>query len=195
MRQRLLESTEPLGRFALANSLAAMLLVGLFLIAGEWVGRRLSSGSAVSGRSGALGLAVLSVLTVVIAFVLLLTKSRTAMVGACCGAVIAVTLSLRGRWRQVLYPAVLVCGGVGLLVAVTWAAGGLDALVVTEAPKSLEYRMEYWIGTWRVIADQPWLGVGPGNFRQSYLGHKLEKSSEEILDPHNFLLEAWVTEG
>jgi len=90
----------------------------------------------------------------------------------------------------------LVAAGVlSLLVFVTWAAGGLDRLVVTEAPKSLEYRTEYWLGAWRVIQDHPWLGVGPGNFRQHYLAHKVAKSSEEVLDPHNFLLDAWSAGG
>ena len=63
------------------------------------------------------------------------------------------------------------------MTLVTWAAGGLDRFVVTEAGKSLEYRREYWIGAWGVIQEHPLVGVGPGNFRQHYLAHKLAKSS------------------
>ncbi len=40
-----------------------------------------------------------------------------------------------------------------------------------------------------------WSGVGPGNFRASYLRYKLPVSSEEILDPHNLFLEVWATAG
>ena len=38
-------------------------------------------------------------------------------------------------------------------------------------------------------------GVGPGNFREHYLAHKLPESSEEIADPHNFLLDVWANAG
>ena len=69
---------------------------------------------------------------------------------------------------------------------------------LTESPKSLGYRAEYWIGAWGVITDGPrtWLtGHGPGNFSGPYVRHKLPRSSEEILDPHNLVLEVWATAG
>jgi hypothetical protein len=197
MRQRLIESSEPIARFALANSFAAILLVSLFLAVGEtaasWRARTAAGATPMQTSALVRGLAIALVLF--IAFVLLLTKSRTAFAGAAAGGVIATVLEFRGRVRAALFAGVLALGTAGMLAAVTWAAGGLDRLVVTEAPKSLEYRMEYWIGTWKVIQDHPWLGVGSGNFRQHYLTHKLAKSSEEVLDPHDFLLEAWVTGG
>ncbi|QDT52856.1 O-Antigen ligase [Caulifigura coniformis] len=197
MRQRLLESSEPLGRFALTNSLAALLLVGLILSLGEaftlW---------QAGGRSTAQGPAdphvskiVLTIAALLIAFVLLLTKSRTAWGGCLAGGMTAAVVGTRGRWKSVIGWGVVAAGAMAVLVAATWAAGGLDRLVLTEAPKSLEYRTEYWIGAWRVIQQHPWIGIGPGNFRQHYLAHKLAKSSEEVLDPHNFLLEAWATSG
>jgi tetratricopeptide (TPR) repeat protein len=186
MRQRLLESSEPLGRFALANSLAALLLVALCLAAGEaivvWRER------AAEPRTARFGLTAVALL---IAFVFLLTKSRSAWAGGMAGGMVAAVLSAHGRLKTGLY-----LGGVlGLLVIVAAAAGGLDRQIVTEAKKSLEYRTEYWIGAWGVIQEHPLLGVGPGNFRQHYLAHKMAKSSEEVLDPHNFLLEAWATGG
>ena len=46
-----------------------------------------------------------------------------------------------------------------------------------------------------MLQESPWFGAGPGNFRQSYLRHKVAESSEEIRDPHNFLLEAWTSGG
>src|SRR5690606_22676235 len=49
------------------------------------------------------------------------------------------------------------------------------------------------------LITEPWrnvvAGVGPGNFAGPYLRHKLPTSSEEISDPHNFLLEIWATSG
>ena len=46
-----------------------------------------------------------------------------------------------------------------------------------------------------MIADHPWLGCGPGNFQDTYTQYKLPEASEEIADPHNFLLEIWATAG
>jgi len=73
--------------------------------------------------------------------------------------------------------------------------GGLDRFVIAEAPKSLRYRLEYWQGTWGVLQQHPWWGIGPGNFRSHYLQYKLAQSSEEISDPHNLLLDTWVNGG
>jgi len=193
MRQRLIESTEPLGRFALANSLAAILLVGMILLAGEVVAIWRANAAAASMRQ--LGEHIALVLLLVVAFVFVLTKSRTAIAGALAGTLLALIVGFRGRWRYVLYWGSLLTAAMTFLAGIVWAAGGLDRLVISEAPKSLVYRTEYWIGTWRVIQRHPLLGVGPGNFRQEYLAEKLSQSSEEILDPHQFILEAWVTGG
>jgi hypothetical protein len=46
-----------------------------------------------------------------------------------------------------------------------------------------------------MIAVRPWLGCGPGNFQDVYTQYKLPEASEEIADPHNFLLEIWATAG
>jgi Tfp pilus assembly protein PilF len=46
-----------------------------------------------------------------------------------------------------------------------------------------------------MIADHPWLGCGPGNFQEAYTRYKLPEASEEVADPHDFLLEVWATAG
>ena len=49
-----------------------------------------------------------------------------------------------------------------------------------------------------MITDGPrtWLtGHGPGNFSGPYVRHKLARSSEEIIDPHNLVLEVWAASG
>ena len=38
-------------------------------------------------------------------------------------------------------------------------------------------------------------GARPGELRGPYLRHKLPEASEEILDPHNMVLEVWATAG
>ena len=85
-----------------------------------------------------------------------------------------------------------------LLGGIGWATGGVDRLVLSESGKSLRYRLEYWRGTWGVLRESATnfiVGVGPGNFRQHYLRHKLPESSEEVADPHNLLLDAWANGG
>ncbi|MBX3442994.1 MAG: O-antigen ligase family protein [Planctomyces sp.] len=198
LRQRLIDSTEPLGRFALTNTFAALLaaawLIGFGLQAQPGTGARIVHWS-VQGA---------------IACVLLLTKSRTAWVGTLAGLVVGGLQWFRGRreesastesaesarrsqrLRRRMFAGLVAAAAI---IALAWSTGGIDRLVFSEAPKSLQYRLEYWRGTWGVIAEHPWLGVGTGNFRQHYLGKKLAGSSEEILDPHNLYLDAWANGG
>jgi cytochrome c-type biogenesis protein CcmH/NrfG len=192
LRQRVLESNEPFGRFALANTLAGALacffVLASVLVADRW---RLSSRWTRTLMIGIVGL---------IGFSLLLTKSRTAWTGALCGAIaVAGTLLVRdsvaGSVRRVLLTLASISGAMVLVAAVAVPLGLIDRQVFTEAPKSLSYRFQYWRGAWEVISEHPLLGVGPGNFRSHYLLHKLPGASEEISDPHNALLDVWATGG
>ncbi len=191
LRQRVLASTEPLGRFALANTFGGLLAVGILLLAGMTVQLRSAQRSGIRVAAVALG-------WILSGYCLVLTKSRTAWLGLLAG-VAAWGMGLRGTgaisrqaWRVT---------GAGLLLVVllfgaAWWSGAVDRLVIAESPKSVRYRLEYWTGTWGVIRDAPVFGVGgAGNFRQHYLRHKLAGSSEEILDPHNFVLDVWANGG
>ncbi len=190
IRQRLLASSEPIGRFALANTLGGLLAAGLVLLAGvtfeQWRAR----------APQAWGL-VLAIASVLVTYCLVLTKGRTAWVGAAAGAVAWWLISRRrgGITRPALWAAGTVLAAIVVLLWFAARSGGFDREVVGEAPKSLQYRLEYWTATRRVIAEHPLLGVGPGNFRQNYLKHKLAGASEEVLDPHNLFLDAWANGG
>jgi hypothetical protein len=190
LRQRLLDSTEPLGRFALTNTLAGFLAAGFILLMGgaSTMRRRVAAKWRVS-------LLLLSALLV--AFCLVLTKSRTAWTGLLVGAFGWGLLSLkRSRPLRLMLRSAVAAGFVlaALVLIAAWS-GGLDRLVLTEAPKSLGYRREYWTASVGTIQDHPLFGTGPGNFRQHYLKHKLPGSSEEILDPHNQFLDVWAGGG
>ncbi len=191
-----LGSTEPFAFFALTNTLAGVLTVCLIFLCDA--GTRLFTGSTLAeGHSWRRGLCLLLPLALV-GYCLLLTKSRTAWLGCVVGGsylLIAMLLQHPRQRRLVLkLGACVILVGLGLLV-VTWGLGGVDTEVLTEAGKSLRYRGEYWSASSTMLADQWWLGVGPGNFRQNYLAYKLPESSEEILDPHNLLLDAWANGG
>jgi hypothetical protein len=188
---RLLGSREPTGPYALANTLAGVLLVPtvvtVALALGSW---------GLGQRGWSIGSVVPLIATLLCC--LLLTKSRTAYLG------LAVALGYVG-WRlrrtatRRVQIAVAALGllALAMLVTVLVATGQLDRQVLTEARKSLGYRAEYGVGTWHVLADGGawWRGLGPGNFGARYLHHKLPQASEAISDPHNLFLEAWTTGG
>ena len=189
---RLVASSEPFGLFALANTLSG-LLVAWGTVAAGVLARRLRSGQRLVGWIGP-GLAV-----AVIGFCLLLTKSRTAWAGLIAAAFVWATLAclpgrieLRRHWvLGLLGAAAFVAAAVGIAAV----SGGLDRAVLTEATKSLQYRAQYWTGAAKVVREHPVLGTGPGNFRQHYLRFKAPESSEEIAEPHNFVLDVWTSGG
>jgi hypothetical protein len=85
-----------------------------------------------------------------------------------------------------------------VIVGVGLATGRLDRLVFTQSGKSMLYRQQYWTGAWRAINGSSsafWHGFGPGNFAAPYVLYKLPEASEEVSDPHNFVLEVWATAG
>ena len=193
---RVLQSNEVYSTFGLANSLAGFLLGPLILlVAVGWDNLQHREGRG----SRAWALALAAPLGALLLTCLLLTKSRSAYLGL--AAALAV-LAWRER-RRVSAPRLAAGAIAGLVVVSALVAAGvksgrLDRQVLTESTKSLGYRVEYWIGAWGVITDGPrtWLtGHGPGNFSGPYVRHKLARSSEEILDPHNLVLEVWAASG
>ncbi|MBX3413663.1 MAG: O-antigen ligase family protein [Pirellulales bacterium] len=183
-----LHSIEPTATFALTNSLAGFLTPWLLVLAGAIVTlpARLGSRKRILSTFAATGAALL--------LVLLLTKSRSAVVGLSAGAAL---LALSPSIRRHLFTrrAAAIVGLLLVVIVVAVATGGVDIEVLAEAPKSLAYRFEYWRASWSLIAAQPVWGVGPGEFKDAYSTVKLPTASEEISDPHNFVLEIWSTAG
>lgn len=132
---------------------------------------------------------------VVIGGCFFLTKSRASWAAASCGIALAVYCGREGASRSSWRLVVLVAIGVVAMVLGTLLVGGLDVQVLSEAPKSLLYRLEYWQATAQMIRDHPLWGVGVGNFQNYYTSYKLPQASETVADPHNFLFEIWATAG
>ncbi|HTN75967.1 MAG TPA: O-antigen ligase family protein, partial [Pirellulaceae bacterium] len=134
-------------------------------------------------------------LFVLLLLVLVLTKSRTALLATVGGAALAIWyLSPLGKRLDVRIP--LAVGAVLIACLIGGVASGLlDTKVLSEAPKSLLYRVQYWQSTAAMIAERPWFGCGPGNFQDTYLRYQLPEASENISDPHNFVLEIWANFG
>ena len=188
---RLLSSSEPFATFSLANTLAGILATVLVLLIGQtstvW-----TSGQRTRGWQ----FAILLIQVALLAYCLVLTKSRSAWAGAMGGLLIIAIVQLRTTAARRIFQWGL--AGVTAIVFVAGAAayfGALDKEVILESPRSLQFRLFYWTGALKAMREQPFWGAGPGNFRQVYLEHKADESSEEILDPHNFILEAWSAGG
>lgn len=217
-------SREPLGTFALTNSLAGFLLPWTLILGSILLGGERGASSATLqgdgpprqevGQGGKTGRSAEPVRTLggvgfwkwpisvgrlaclaILLLCLILTKSRSAYVGLVLGGTVVLLNSRRlsGKLpRGIAVVALAVAIGLGALVALT---RGVDWEVLTEAGKSLGYRWQYWQATLGIIADHPLFGCGPGNFRYAYTRYKLPEASEEISDPHNFLLEVAATAG
>ncbi len=185
-RDRLM-STEPYGTFGLPNSLAGFLAT--WLVVGT--GMLFMAIASRPQRIEWIGLLATMVLT--IGFCLTLTKSRTAWLAALVGLVGLVLSPLARRSRgAVALAGGLVVGGLLLaLAALSWA----DPLVISEAPLSVRYRLEYWMGCVAIAKDHPWFGCGVGNFQEFYPQYMQPWSSETVADPHNFWFELLATAG
>ena len=84
--------------------------------------------------------------------------------------------------------------------AIVIIAAGVSVAVVRPAAlepamRSFHFRWEYWRSTLAMIGDHPLFGCGPGNFKDYYTRYKLPEASEEVSDPHNFLLEMAANAG
>ncbi len=182
-------SVEPIGRFVLANTLGGLLACLCTLFVASMIERfRTTSPLQLIVSLSATGLLLTC---------LLLTKSRTGMLGLFVGLGIFLMQKL---FVQTLSKAAIKQGGMALvvvllLVTTLFFTGSLDLEVLLEAGKSMQYRVQYWVATFAMLQDSPVFGVGPGNFRQHYLQFKLPGSSEEINDPHNLLLDVWANGG
>ncbi len=182
----------PTGTFALANSLAAMLLGGLVAMIGILISawRDFGMNRRVLWIAG----------TATVAGMLLATSSRTAVVALLLlGASVAVVQlrhyedlakKIQGWFRGLATVAVIgmagLTSGIYLLKGTAW---------FQQAPLSLAIRFSYWRACFGMLSENLWLGVGPGQFKARYESFRAAASTEQIADPHQFLLQTVTTGG
>lgn len=181
-----LDSPEPTATFALTNSLAGLLTPWLVVLCG------LPGGALFRQPRYAWRLVLPAFL---VAAALVLTRSRTAylatFIGACLTLLCNTPLGRRINWRMLTMIGLLcTAAAIGGVVS-----GVLDVDVLKDSPKSVLFRLQYWQATAQIIRQFPLVGAGPGNFQDTYKWFQLPEASENIADPHNFILEVWATGG
>ena len=180
----------PTGTFALANSLAGVLVVGVAIALGTFGVRfRLSSVSERIIWVASLGLLVSA---------LLMARSRSGLLAAFGAACVLMCLflstNLAARKRKTITRMALVLAVTGGLTALGITAFGKREWIAT-AHASVAYRLEYWKTTLAIALDNPWFGTGPGNFQMQYVKYRSEAANEQIAEPHNFFFETLATGG
>ena len=187
--QSRLEDKEPVGPFAMTNSLAGYLAcVTLAFVPLFWHRPGALHSNLPRAFALLLGLAVLLV-------TLALTKSRAAWVALSLGIVWCTLNQSRFApdWRRYWFRTGMCLGFLG--VAVCAALWIWDADLFLQAATSAWYRCEYWVASSRMIWDHPIFGVGAGGFQDHYSQYKLVEASETPADPHNWLVEIAATTG
>tara|TARA_R110002049_G_scaffold72490_2_gene187240 strand:- start:286056 stop:288464 length:2409 start_codon:yes stop_codon:yes gene_type:complete len=173
--------------FSLANSLAAVLLIGVAAGIGVlkcgWPLRTTTTrwswfccaSIVATGLSGAC---------------LLATASRSAIAATLVSLVCLIVLMKAGRsivsLLGVALAAVLLLVGVASLGNPEW---------FQQAPASLSFRFQYWRSTMELAFQNPWFGAGPGNFQSVYERFREDSAHEQIADPHNLFFETLGSGG
>ena len=187
--QERIEAANVFATYAHPNSFAGFLALLLPAVVGlAWM-----SGTGVTSpfRYGPFLAALFAFL---VAAALWLTHSRGALLGVLVAAVAAAFVLGRAAVQRHVLKVGLIVGL--LVVASVWVvqSGWLGTLTGKDTATSAR-RLEYWRITASMIADHPWLGVGPGNFGRSYPRYMPAAAFEKLQDPHNFVLELWATCG
>ena len=199
-----LRAAQPAGWLVLANIYAAALIVLAAAATGLGIGRlragrRELADLRSSGPPGQIPLSLIqgacaAGAALLCAAVLILTGSRGA-VGAGAAAIAGgVGVAVFGRrlarhWRKTVAAA---AGLIVLAAALTVAYGAAHDGLPT---KTMTFRWHYWTASAEIVAEQPLLGVGGGNFADAYLRHRRPEAEEAVRAPHNMLVHAAVQFG
>ena len=178
---------EMVGFNASANSFAGMIVLLMAIGLGVAI-QRIKDGDD-PGWAVALGLSAPLAI-----WLLVYTQSKAALVmPVLVAALFAVWWKWRGplarqskRWFWI---------GVGIVALAILAVVGHGLYRHGLPTSSLNFRWRYWVGSWRMFLRHPVRGVGWENFGPHYLRDRLPVASEEVLNPHNFIVRFFVELG
>lgn len=173
-------NAELVGFFASPNTMAAMIVFLGIVTAGVAIQRIVNRDEP--GWAGAIIPAAVPAMLVIH-----LTHSKTALLTPVLAAILLFSISRLRNWmllhRRAIFRAAIALFGLGLLAVIG------HGLYHKGLPSdSLNFRWRFWTGSYGVFAERPFAGTGWSNFGLHYLAHRLPEASEEIKDPHNFLV-------
>ena len=187
------------GYFALGNVTASVLILTAMAALGLAMDRIFTIRRKLSRPLGLMLLAVAAAMV----YAIFLTGSKGAMAGMGFAIILFVgyltvksiahrrfpSLRMQPYYRTIAL-AIVVIVAIAVLAVV---AVGLkyDSLGV----KTLTFRWQYWVGSARMFAQSPWIGVGPGNFKFHYPAYKLAHAVEEVANPHNPIVQTFTEMG
>jgi len=182
----------PTGTFALANSLAAMLLGGWIVM----IGILASSWAKLDRARRTLFVAAI----VMVGGIILASRSRTAVVAilGIGGWFLASTMIRRPSIIAIirLHPrtiiAAIAVAVIAMLASVQWLR---QSEWISQAPLSVSIRLSYWTSCLEMLSRSPIFGIGPGQFKAVYECFRAPTSLEQIADPHQFLLQTATAGG
>jgi tetratricopeptide (TPR) repeat protein len=126
------------------------------------------------------------------------THSKAAMATFGLALLAFATIAVARPWlaahsRKAYWAGLIVCA----LGIVAVAGHGIyhGGLFPGHFSNSLHFRWRYWVAAERMFETQPMLGVGWGNFGNWYTKFRLPEAAEEVRDPHDFLVRAFVELG
>lgn len=179
---------ELMGFYTSANSMAAVVVLMMVIALGLGVQRMLDD------PKDAMGAGIVLIAAALGGWMIFWAQSKTA---AATPVIAVVAVAAAWRWRTALARRSRQLYWLGV------AAAALAALAVighglyhkSLPGASLTFRWNYWVGAMRIVAAHPLAGVGLDNFGLHYLGARLPAASEEVKDPHNFLVKYLVELG
>lgn len=124
------------------------------------------------------------------AVALMMTRGRGAIAMTVAGIYLVLVMGLAPTRRSKVFLVVA-----PLIAAIVLLAVAVQMNLLPSVTSRLVTQAQYLQSTWDVIADSPWLGVGPGNFGDHYLQYKAAAATEEIDHPHCWPMWAWATLG
>ncbi len=177
----------PTGSFALANSLAGVLVVGFVAVI---------SGIRFRWRDIDPWERVLWIVAVgILLFSLVITNSRSAVAAAMFGPMVLFVVSwCLWQNRRLLIGALASFTVIGVVIVAGFLLWGKDEWI-EQAPASLAFRFQYWRTTIEMAKSMPLFGAGPGNFQAIYERFREPTANEQIAEPHNFFFETLAAGG
>jgi tetratricopeptide (TPR) repeat protein len=169
-----------MGFFLSSNSMAAVVVLLLVISIGVAVQRMKDDPSDRAGIALLLAVPMAG-------WMIFYTQSRTAYVTPVLGLALLAAAWRGRRWlaqrsRHAFWM------GMGVVGLGAMAVIGHGLYHKSLVHPSLTFRWNYWVGGMRIFLQHPLAGIGLDNFGYHYLAARLPEASEEVKDPHNFLV-------